>query len=210
MAGQVCQVSAATIEAMTWQFEHQEHHDEPDEQGGFLNWRWVAAIAGSVLVIAIVATVVILGSDDDGSTSAQVVGSSSPPPAAATSTSPAPETLTRSPATTTSSAEPAPSSTEAAPPEPQVTQRTITYTVTGSRPSWDIVTIAYTDETGALRTDFNVTLPWTKTLSTDGEGLLTSVTATSVAGQLSCAITDGNGQTVASQNLNTIAATCNN
>jgi hypothetical protein len=37
-----------------------------------------------------------------------------------------------------------------------------------------------------------------------------SVTATSVAGQLNCAITDGAGATVVAQNNNTIITTCTN
>jgi hypothetical protein len=118
------------------------------------------------------------------------------------------------PSTSTAEAAPptrsvAPSESAAPPPPPQVGSRTIVYTVSGSKQPFDPVTVTYTDDTGALRTDFDVTLPWTKTLTVNASVLLNSVTAVSFASHLNCAITDANGQTVASQTYNTIATTCN-
>ena len=97
--------------------------------------------------------------------------------------------------------------TEAAPP-PAGDPRTVTYTVTGTRQLFDLVTIIYTDQQGALQTDVNVPLPWSKQVTLDPGVELSSVTATSVAGQLNCAITDGAGATLATQNSNTIIANC--
>ena len=83
--------------------------------------------------------------------------------------------------------------TEAAPP-PAADPRTVTYTVTGNRQLFDLVTIIYTDQQGALQTDVNVALPWTKQVTLDPGVELSSVTATSVAGQLNCSITDAGGR----------------
>jgi hypothetical protein len=97
--------------------------------------------------------------------------------------------------------------TEAAPP-PAAEPRTVTYTVTGNRQLFDLVTIIYTDQQGALQTDVNVALPWTKQVTLDPGVQLSSVTATSVGGQLSCSITNGSGATLASQTNSTMIANC--
>jgi len=84
----------------------------------------------------------------------------------------------------------------------------ITYRVTGTRNLIDLVTVIYTDSQGALRTDVNVALPWAKTVVLDPGVSLSSVTATSVAGQLNCSITDASGTAIAIQNNNTMIANC--
>ena len=73
---------------------------------------------------------------------------------------------------------------------------------------FDLVTVIYTDEQGALQTDVNVALPWTKTVVLDPGVTLNSVTATSVAGQLNCSITDASGTAIAAQTNNTMIANC--
>lgn len=179
------------------------------------NWRWVAAVAGVVLVGAVIGTVMILGGGDSGSTAGKVMPqtslpaatpprSSAPPPAATTpSTSLPPETVTR--VTPSASSRPqAPTSAAA----PAVDARTVTYTVSGNRQLIDLVTVIYTDEQGALQTDVNVALPWSKTVVLNPGVELSSVTATSLAGHLDCIITDASGALIASQNNNSMIATC--
>jgi hypothetical protein len=68
--------------------------------------------------------------------------------------------------------------------------------------------VIYTDAQGALQTDVNVALPWSKTVVLDPGVTLGSVTATSMAGQLNCTITDASGSAVAAQNNNTMIANC--
>jgi hypothetical protein len=183
-------------------------------------WLWVASVAGIVLLIAVAGTLMILSGGDSGTTSATVSSETSKaapyptqPPSPGASRRPSatalpPETITS--VTPTPSAAP-PSviaePTEAAPP-PAGDPRTVTYSVTGTRQLFDLVTIIYTDQQGALRTDVNVPLPWTKQVTLDPGVELSSVTATSVAGQLNCSITDGAGATLAAQNSNTIIANC--
>ncbi len=71
--------------------------------------------------------------------------------------------------------------------------------MTGNRQLIDLVTIVYTDEQGALQTDINVALPWAKTVVLNPGGTLKSVTATSVAGQLNCSITDASRAVLSSR-----------
>ncbi|KXW76569.1 hypothetical protein JL15_16405, partial [Mycolicibacterium phlei DSM 43071] len=112
--------------------------------------------------------------------------------------------------------EPAPPAVESAPPAPVAAApeppaadpRTITYRVTGARPLVDLVTIVYTDGRGALQTDVNVALPWSKTVVLEPGVELKSVTATSVASALNCSITDAAGNEIVAQNNNAIIATC--
>jgi hypothetical protein len=183
-------------------------------------WIWVAGVAGAILLVAVICTVVILGGGDSGSvsktispptaTSAAPTTSAAPPAATSRAAVPPPAPLTPETVTTvapspTASAEPtAPPAPAAAAPDP----RTITYQVTGTRQLLDMITVIYTDQQGALQTELNVALPWTKTVVLDPGVSLTSVTATSLMGQLDCSITDANGATIAAQATNTMITTC--
>ena len=179
-------------------------------------WLWVASVAGIVLLIAVAGTLMILSGGDSGTTSATVSPSDSravPYPNDASTRKPSatalpPETITSVTPTPTAAppsaiAEP----TEVAPP-PAANPGTVTYTVTGNRQLFDLVTIIWTDQQGALRTDVNVALPWTKQVTLDPGVSLSSVTATSVGGQLNCSITDAAGETLAVQNNNTMITNC--
>jgi hypothetical protein len=185
-------------------------------------WIWVAGVAGAILLVAVICTVVILGGGDSGSvsktisppadtTSAAAPTTSAAPPVA-TSQAPAPLPLPSGPLTpeTVTTVTPEPTvSAEAAPPTvPAPAPRTVTYTVTGTRQLIDLVTVIYTDEQGALQTDLNVALPWSKTVALNPGVNLTSVTATSMLGQLNCSITDAGGATIAAQATNSMITTC--
>jgi hypothetical protein len=184
-------------------------------------WVWVGGVAGAVLLVAVICTVVILGGGDSGSVSATVV-----PP---TATSQAPATTSKAPPAartprvlppvaslppeTVTTVSPSPSATVAPPPvvaapPPAPAANTVTYSITGTRPLIDLVTVIYTDAQGALKTDLNVSLPWNKTVVLDPGVTLSSVTATSVTGQLNCSIIDGAGATIAVQNSNSMITTC--
>jgi hypothetical protein len=192
--------------------DYVEYRDPIDRR-----WIWVAGVAGAILLIAVICTVVILGGGDSGSVSKTIA-----PPSATTSLAPAtstappvatsaplppppapltPETVTSVTPVPSAVAEPAPTVSA---PDP----RTITYQVTGSRQLLDLVTVIYTDAQGALQTDVNVALPWSKTVVLNPGVELGSVTATSVAAQLNCSITDAGGTTVAAQANNSMIASC--
>jgi hypothetical protein len=195
--------------------EYADVEDYDDYEPIDRRWIWVAGVAGAILLVAVICTVVILGGGDSGSVSTTVAPSTTTKPAATTSAPPAattpssappaaplpPETVTT--VTPTASAPPSAAPTEAAP-----SPRTITYTVTGNRQLIDLVTVIYTDQQGALQTDVNVALPWSRTVVLDPGVELSSVTATSVGGQLNCSITDASGAMIAAQNNNSMIATC--
>ncbi|HEY1840329.1 MAG TPA: MmpS family transport accessory protein [Mycobacterium sp.] len=181
-------------------------------------WRPVAAIAGIVFVLAMIATVVIVNGGDSASTSATVVV---PPTRSATprpSLVPAlpPETVTT---VTPPSRQPSPSATSTAPAEvpppaavpstpPEVAARTFVYRVTGTKGLLDLVTVVYTDAQGAPQTDFNVSLPWSRTVVLNPGVGMRSVVATSLTGHLNCSISDGVGQPVAISTSSTMIAAC--
>ncbi len=93
--------------------------------------------------------------------------------------------------------------------QPMGDPREIVYTVAGNQRPEDPVTIVYADDTGALRTAENVSLPWTMAVVPSPDAPVNYVTATSFGSQLNCWITDAVGATVASQVQNTITTTCN-
>jgi hypothetical protein len=196
------------------EYDDIEEYYEPIDR----RWVWVAGVAGAILLVAVICTVVILGGGDSGSVSTTVAPpATTSQPAATTSARPAttsaappagalpPETVTT--VTPTASAPPSDTPAQAAPP-PAAAPNTITYRVTGNRNLLDLVTVIYTDSQGALQTDVNVALPWTKTVVLDPGVTLSSVTATSVIGQLNCSISDASGAAIAVQNNNTMIANC--
>jgi hypothetical protein len=198
--------------------DYEDYYDDDDDYEPIdRRWMWIAAVAGAILLVAVICTVVILGGGDSGSVSTTIApptptttlpaATTSAPPAATTPSAPPPpaalppETVTT--VTPTASAPPSDTPTAAAP-----SPRTITYRVTGNRQLLDLVTVIYTDAQGALQTDVNVALPWSKTVVLDPGVELSSVTATSLMGQLNCSVTDASGTAIAVQNNNTMIANC--
>jgi len=217
---------------------YDEHYDEPydddlyDEIYEYVDpidrrWIWVAGVAGAILLVAVICTVVILGGGDSGSvsktiaastptsaplstaTAPPVLTSAAPPPAPPTPSSPlSPETVTTIAPSPTAGPTATPTANAAPPPVDAAAPRTITYQVTGTRPLLDMVTVVYTDSQGALQTDFNVGLPWARTVTLDPGVELKSVIATSLTGQLNCSVTDASGATLVAQANNSMIATC--
>jgi hypothetical protein len=185
-----------------------------DESSDDERWRPIAAIAGIVFVLAVIATVVIVNGGDSASTSATVVV----PPTQRTTPRlvPAlpPETVTtmtptsRPPTPTATTTPPTPSPAAVPPVAPDVAARTFLYRVTGAKGLLDVVTVVYTDATGAPQTDFNVSLPWARTVVLNPGVSTRSVVATSLTGRLNCSIADGVGQNVAISTSSTMIAAC--
>jgi hypothetical protein len=181
-------------------------------------WRPVAAIAGIVFVLAVLATFVIVNGGDSASTSATVVVPPSRsmtatprpalPPETVTTVTPPPRqpSPTAAAPTTVPTLAPPPSAVPSVPPD--VAARTFVYRVTGTKPLLDLVTIVYTDAQGAPQTDFNVSLPWSRTVVMNPGVEMRSVVATSLTGHLNCSITDGVGQPVAMSTSGAMIATC--
>ena len=183
-------------------------------------WRPVAVIAGIVVVLAVIATVVIVNGGDSASTSATVVPPSrgvtaSPrlvpplPPETVTTVTPPPKKPSPTPTAGPTNAPtviPPPTAVPSVPPD--VAARTFVYRVTGTKGLLDLVTVVYTDAQGAPQTDFNVSLPWSRSVVMNPGVQLRSVVATSLTGHLNCSITDGAGQPVAMSTSSAMIATC--
>lgn len=192
--------------------------DDPDEYGPIdRRWLWIAGVAGAILLVAVLCTMVILGGGDSGSVSTTVAppAGKTPATAAPSPVAPTPSALPPAPAlapetvtTVAPTTDAAPSATPPAASPSAPPPNSITYRVFGNRSLLDLVTVIYTDQQGALQTDVNVALPWTKTVVLDPGVTLTSVTATSLTGQLNCSVTDAGGALIAEQNTASMIATC--
>lgn len=77
----------------------------------------------------------------------------------------------------------------------------MTYSVTGSKAPGDIITVTYVDASGRRRTQHNVYIPWSITVTPISQSEVGSVEASSLfrLSRLNCAITTSDGQ-VLSQN----------
>ncbi|MEI6253604.1 MAG: MmpS family transport accessory protein [Mycobacteriaceae bacterium] len=108
---------------------------------------------------------------------------------------------------------PAPTSAAPPPPPPPVTTtqsgpRQVTYTVTGTKAPGDIITVTYVDASGRRRTQRNVYIPWSLTVTPISQSDVGSVQASSLflVSRLNCSITTSDG-TVLSSNQNNAAQT---
>jgi outer membrane biosynthesis protein TonB len=147
-----------------------------------------------------------------------------PPPPPPTTTEappppPPPETVTVTqeppppppPPATTEAPPPAPATTTPPPPPPTTTPagpRQVTYSVTGTKAPGDIITVTYIDASGRSRTQRNVYIPWSLTVTPISNSEVGSVQASSLflVSRLNCSITTSDG-TVLSSNTNNAAQT---
>jgi Mycobacterium membrane protein len=142
-----------------------------------------------------------------------------PPTTEAPPPPPPPETVTVTqepppppPPPATTEAPPPPPATAAPPPPPATTvpagPRQVTYSVTGTKAPGDIITITYVDASGRSRTQRNVYIPWSLTVTPISQSEVGSVQASSLflVSRLNCSITTSDG-TVLSSNTNNAAQT---
>ncbi|HYR14737.1 MAG TPA: MmpS family transport accessory protein, partial [Mycobacterium sp.] len=115
------------------------------------------------------------------------------------------------PPATTEAPPPPPATSEAPPPPPTTTRsgpRQVTYSVTGTKAPGDIITVTYVDASGRSRTQRNVYIPWSLTVTPISQSDVGSVQASSLflVSRLNCQITTSDG-TVLSSNTNNAAQT---
>ncbi|MBP1822260.1 hypothetical protein [Mycobacterium sp. OAE908] len=201
-------------------------------------WPWVVGVAAIVAAIALVASVSVLVTRTDTNNLATPATTTSPPPPVQdeiTTTTPPPppppppptteappppppETVTVTqepppPPPPASEAPPPPPVTTAAPPPPPTSTtpagpRQVTYSVTGTKAPGDIITVTYIDASGRSRTQRNVYIPWSLTVTPISQSEVGSVQASSLflVSRLNCSITTSDG-TVLSSNTNNAAQT---
>ncbi|OFJ50634.1 MmpS family transport accessory protein [Mycolicibacterium grossiae] len=133
-----------------------------------------------------------------------------PPPPPPTSEAPPPPPPPPSeeppPAPPVEAPPPPPPTTTAAPAGP----RFITYTVTGTKAPLDRISVTYTDASGRQRTQQNVYIPWSLTVTPISMSEYGSVQASSLLrlSKLNCSITTSDGQTIASSQTNDWQTSC--
>jgi type IV secretory pathway VirB10-like protein len=197
-------------------------------------WPWIVGVAAIIAAVALVASVSVLVTRTDTDNLATPATSTPsappvqdeittttpppppPPPPTTEAPPPPPETVT---VTQEPSPPPPPPATEAPPPPPATTEappptttragpRQVTYSVTGTKAPGDIITVTYVDASGRSRTQRNVYIPWSLTVTPISQSEVGSVQASSLflVSRLNCSITTSDG-TVLSSNTNNAAQT---
>lgn len=196
-------------------------------------WPWVVGVVAIVAAVALVVSVVVLINRSDTTTVATPsISSTTPGPPVqdeiTTTTTPPPPPP---PSTTVEPPPPPPPPSEEPPPPPPATEapppappeapappastapagpRFITYTVTGTKAPLDRISVTYTDASGRQRTQQNVYIPWSLTVTPISMSEYGSVQASSLLrlSKLNCSITTSDGQTIASQQNNDWQTSC--
>ena len=208
---------------------------EPVDQETPPRWPWVVGVAAIIAAIALVASVSVLVTRTDTDNLATPATSTTtappvqdeittttppppppPPPPTTEAPPPPPETVTVTqepppPPPATAEAPPPPPATTTPPPPTPTTPagpRQVTYSVTGTKAPGDIITVTYVDASGRSRTQRNVYIPWSLTVTPISQSEVGSVQASSLflVSRLNCSITTSDG-TVLSSNTNNAAQT---
>ena len=144
-----------------------------------------------------------------------------PPPSEEPPPPPPPETVTvteppPAPAPPPEEAPPPPPEeppSSAPPPPPTTTRagpRQVTYSVTGTKAPGDIITVTYIDASGRSRTQRNVYIPWSLTVTPISQSEVGSVQASSLflVSRLNCSITTSDGTVLSSNTGNSAQTSC--
>ncbi|MCV7107034.1 MmpS family protein, partial [Mycolicibacterium chitae] len=108
---------------------------------------------------------------------------------------------------------PPPATTEEPPPPTTTTRsgpRQVTYSVTGTKAPGDIISVTYVDASGRRRTQRNVYIPWSLTVTPISQSEVGSVQASSLflVSQLNCSITTSDGTVLSSNSGNAAQTSC--
>ncbi|MEI7716319.1 MAG: MmpS family transport accessory protein, partial [Mycobacterium sp.] len=108
----------------------------------------------------------------------------------------------------------APPATSAAAPPPTTTApagpRQVTYSVTGTKAPGDVISVTYVDASGRRRTQHNVYIPWSMTVTPISQSDVGSLEASSLfrVSRLNCAITTNDGTVLSSNNNDSAQTSC--
>lgn len=164
-------------------YDYEDYDESGDEdERSTARWPWVVGIAAIVAAIALVVSVSLLFARTDTTKLAN------PNTTTAPSTPPMQDEITTT--------KPPPPTTPAGP-------RQVTYSVTGTKAPGDIISVTYVDASGRRRTQHNVYIPWSMTVTPISQSDVGSVEASSLfrVSRLNCSITTSDG-TVLSSNSN--------
>ncbi|WP_156686685.1 MmpS family transport accessory protein [Mycobacterium sp. Marseille-P9652] len=151
-----------------------------DDEHRAPRWPWVVGWAAIVAAIALVVSVSLLVTRTDTSKLAN------PGTTTTASTPPTQDEITTTKA-------PPPPTTPAGP-------RQVTYSVTGTKAPGDIISVTYVDASGRRRTQHNVYIPWSITVTPISQSDVGSVEASSLfrVSKLNCSITTSDGTVLSS------------
>lgn len=168
-----------------YDYDDYEESSDLDDELAAPRWPWVVGVAAIIAAVALVVSVSLLVTRPHTSKLATGDTTSSAPPVQdeITTTRPAPPP----PPTTTTPTGP----------------RQVTYSVTGTKAPGDIISVTYVDAAGRRRTQHNVYIPWSMTVTPISQSDVGSVEASSLfrVSKLNCSITTSDG-TVLSSNSN--------
>ncbi|MGC2652966.1 MAG: MmpS family transport accessory protein, partial [Mycobacterium sp.] len=96
------------------------------------------------------------------------------------------------------------------PPTTPAGPRQVTYSVTGTKAPGDIITVTYVDASGRRRTQHNVYIPWSITVTPISQSEVGSVEASSLfrLSRLNCSITTSDGTVLSSNAANAPQTSC--
>jgi Mycobacterium membrane protein len=203
-------------------------------------WPWVVGVTAIIAAIALVVSVALLVTKTDTDNLAtpttttpsqppvqDEITTTLPPPPPPETTEPAPPPPPPPPSTETVTVtpeppppppvteEPPPPETTTAPPPPPTTTRPagprqITYSVTGTKAPGDVISVTYIDASGRQRTQRNVYIPWSLTVTPISQSEVGSVQASSLflVSRLNCSITTSDGQTLSANSNNSAQTSC--
>jgi len=163
---------------------------DEDDAHGAPRWPWVVGVVAIAAAIALVVSVSLLVTRTDTSK------------------------LANPGTTTTASAPPMQdqiTTTKPPPPPPTPTgPRQVTYSVTGTKAPGDIISVTYVDASGRSRTQHNVYIPWSMTVTPISTSDVGSVQASSLfrVSRLNCSITTSDGTVLSSNNSDAPQTSC--
>jgi hypothetical protein len=220
-----------------YDYDTYEPVSELGEEQAPPRWPWVVGVTAIIAAIALVVSVALLVTNTDTDPLATPATTTTPPPPVQdeiTTTTPPPPPPPPPPTTepppppppetVTITEPPPPPPVEAPPPPPQETTtppppptsttpagpRQVTYSVTGTKAPGDIITVTYVDASGRRRTQRNVYIPWSLTVTPISQSEVGSVQASSLflVSKLNCSITTSDGTVLSSNTGNAAQTSC--
>jgi len=223
-----------------YDYETYDSAPEIIEDGEPPKWPWVVGVTAIIAAVALVVSVSLLVTSTDTGKLATPKTTTSvslppvqdeitttepppPPPPPSTEEPPPPppptETVTVTPEPPPPPPPPAPTeapppvTTTPAPPPTTTTPagpRQVTYSVTGTKAPGDIITVTYVDASGRRRTQRNVYIPWSLTVTPISQSDVGSVQASSLflVSKLNCSITTSDGTVLSSNQSNSAQTSC--
>ena len=203
-------------------------------------WPWVVGVTAIIAAIALVVSVALLVTKHDTSTlatpaptttsappvqdeitddhtTAAAPATEEPPPAATTTARDGDgDARAGGPAATpgadrgTAPAARHDAAATAAAPRRRPAPRQVTYSVTGTKAPGDIISVTYIDASGRQRTQRNVYIPWSLTVTPISQSEVGSVQASSLflVSKLNCSITTSDGTVLSSNASNSAQTSC--